>query len=1646
MNRNMILAVAMSLLVGVWGGLVLARVGGGEAPAVLDTAADGGVLRDASAPRPGLASVEGMAFTRLRIDTSAETPTACLEFSQPLSTDREVPWADFIRLEPQARFTAEASGQLLCLAGLPYDVDRDLTIRQGLPSASGDATDRDETIRLSFGDRPSFVGFAGNGVILPRTEADGLGIETVNVSRLKITVLRVSDRILPRETIEPGESVAEGSWYGWSFENAGAENGVKVYEGVIDVALGAPGAADDRRNQRITTVFPLGPALKTLETGAYVVKAEDASPSAGLGGQQTQRTAAAHRWILYTDMALQTFTGAHGMDAVVRSLQTARPMAGVSLTLVAWNNDVLARGRSDAQGRVRLARAALDGEGPQRPRYLMAYGPNGDFTVLDLDRPTLDLADERVGGRVSPGGVDAYMYTDRGVYRPGETVRVAGMLRDAAGRAIVNRPSVLVVYRPNGSEARRERLTAAVDAGAIVKNVALDRGAPRGRWRAVLEVDGQKAPAGEAFFAVEDFVPQRLRLTAEAGAAPLGANQTRPIAVNAQFLYGAPGAGLAIQGEARLQVDPNPFPAHQGFVFGDEQESFDERFLMLDDSVTDGAGQGQLLFALKDIPQTSLPLSALVVAAVVEPGGRTVRESVRLPVRLSARYLGVKPRFEGGRIDAGGSAAFEVIAVAPDGRRTSGRVAWTLVEEDWSYDWYLDDGQWRWRRTGRDIPVAAGVIDVGAQAAATIAREQLKDGAYRLVLTDEAAGARTSYRFGVGWGGPAEDGDTPDEVAVVAPTDPARAGSRVRLRIQPPYAGEAQIVVATDRVLEMRTVTVPAGGANLDLRVNEDWGAGAYVLVTVMTPRDPAALPRPRRAVGVAYVPVDMSRRTLNVSLGEGLGTVRPNARLDVPVRVAGVPNGERVRMTLAAVDEGILQLTKFESPDPTKHYFGKRALGVDLRDDYGRLLDPNLGAPAVPRQGGDGLGGEGLDTVPTKTVALWTGLVEVRGGRAVIPLDIPDFNGELRLMAVAWSEQALGAASAPVTVRDPVVAELTLPRFLAPGDEAFGTLLVDNVDGPAGTYTVSLSGRGAARINATQRFTLAPKARQIVRVPLAAGDAGLGQVSLALDGPQNLRIARSYPIQTRTPFLSVSDTQVATQAPGARFTLASEALTPFAAGEGRALVSYSAIRGVDPAAVIDVLQRYPYGCTEQLVSVAMPLLYANRFGVPAQTSPDPKLNPRLQEAITRLLDRQGPDGAFGLWRADDGAASPWLGVYVTDFLWRARQAGLVVPQQPLENAYRALRGVARLDDFSAVPYNTTVYEWRGNPDTERLLRSRSAAYALYVLARAGRADLGQLRYFHDARLREEPSPLARAQIGAALARLGDRARARSAFRMAEQALGYRNAGDWYQSPVRDLAGVLALAAEAGETELVDRLARRLEREAPAPEELMTQEQAHLLLAADALAARAGDVRVTLGDEPLVSPAAFDRAALATPAVFANAGQGQVFRTLTLSGPPRTPPPAVSDGFRIEKRLFRLDGALADADQLTQGDRVVVVLTIRPSAERTHPALVVDLLPAGLEIETVLRPSDGVDTFSGRGGAFAWVGEIGWTKVSEARDDRFVAAADMQGGRDFTVAYVARAVTPGRFVAPGAQVEDMYRPSVVGRTASGRVRVAPSGG
>lgn len=1581
--------------------------------------------------RQRLAQREGearFAYVRYAPDTSDSLPKACLVFSEPL--DPEADYSIYAPMDGEVDVAYNVNGEQLCINGLSFAASYTLTLTEGLPSEDGDELGREEEVQISFEDRPPYVGFSGSGVILPREDADGLAIETVNVDRVNVTVSRVNERALAFKSVGRGTESQQGRYSYVYGEDNPSDLSSEVWSGTMEV--------QNTKNAPVVTVFPLPDVIGTLAPGAYYIELADAVELDRYEGPP----ASAKRWVMLTDLALTAYRSASGLEVTLRSLQDGRVMPNTPVQLIARNNEVLGEASTGVDGRVSFNPELLAGTGNLSPKIVLAAGLKGDTAILDLTRAPVDLSEMNTGGRVTPGEIDAYVYTERGIYRPGETVHLTAMMRDRAGRAVSERNGTMVTYRPNGMEAFRVRFSVS-ETGALQRDIELPRSAARGMWRSVVEIDGL-GRVGAVSYSVEDFVPQRIAIELEAEDAPfLPGDDARDIEVSARFLYGAPGAALAVKSQARVEVDPNPF-GHDGFSWGPHDGSFREQIIDLPDRVTDGAGIATVRLEPGNRGQNAdIPLRLNTIVNVLEPGGRAVADSVRIPYRPKDLYLGIKPGFDG-RLGYEDEGRFEIAALNASGEGQIEDLRWKILEINYHYDWYREDGRWKWRRSRSVRTVNEGGLRT-QNGAGEITVSGLDWGAHELIIEADD-GSVASRAFNVGWGGDVSDDgvEAPDRVEVVMEEQQIVAGRPAALTILPPYDGEAQIVVATDRILSIETRQVQASGTSITLPVTDDWGEGAYVMVNVYTPRDPVVQSKPRRAVGIGYVPVNLDNRTFDIAI-EAPELIRPGRAETISVSVEGGPR-EKAFVTLAAVDEGILQLTKFSSPDPTKWYYGKKAMGVSLYDDYGRLLDPNLGLPAEVRTGGDQLGGEGLSVVPTQTVAMFSGVVEVgRGGKAEIEFDIPEFNGELRLMAVAWSANGLGAADQPLTVRREAPVDLILPRFMAPGDEAVATVSIDNVELSDGEFFASLNAAGVIDVSSAELSKTIPSgSRSDQSVRFSADGGGISDLRLNVTGPDNYSVVRNYQIQTRSAFLPVTNISRALMEEDQTYAPDVSLFDGFVPGTAQMTVSFSGLP-VDPNALYNSLARYPYGCTEQTISRALPLIYAEQLIEEGAGASQPVARDRVQAAAARVLNRQSDNGAFGLWRAGDGYASPWLGAYTTDFLYRAKEQGYEIPQAALDRAYQSLRTIAQGDAWRVYGYQTDVYESRYHDDTEKKLMQRAAPYALYVLARAGKADVSRLRYLHDRELDEIESPLAKAHLAAALSYMGDRSRAFSAFNAAEAALGYNNSGDYYQTALRDLTGILALAAETGFNDHVARIAEQLGEDTPEPDRLTTQEKAFMLLAVGSLSQEDG---LRLDVDGLGRNSDNDRRYFVSPdqvergvSFRLRRGSSPVFRTVMVTGSPAAAPSPASEKLSVSKRIRTMQGARVDLADITQGDQLVVTLTLSPRERRNNPVILADLLPAGFEIETVLRPADGNREY-GSDGAFGWIGEIDQAETAEARDDRFVAAIDVVGNAR-TLAYVVRAVTPGTFTMPGAVAEDMYRPDVFARSAATEVTIAP---
>jgi uncharacterized protein YfaS (alpha-2-macroglobulin family) len=1543
------------------------------------------------------------------IDSDSATPRACVQFSEPL-VKSGVDYTSFVTLDGAAPKALEAKASQICVEGLEHGARYKIALREGLPSSVEESLLAQVDLDIYVRDRAPTVRFTGDSFVLPGTARRGIPIVSINSDSANLKLYRIGDRNLA--------SILTNSQFltqldGYRADQIEADQGQLVWKGTI--------AIKTELNKEIVTSFPVDEALPKRDPGVYVLIADSAQASGG------EWDAKATQWFVVSDIGLSTYAGTDGLNVFARSLATAKPMAGVTLNLLARNNEILGTATTDASGRAIIPAGLMRGTAAMTPAVLTAQAADKDYVFLDMTWAGFDLSDRGVTGRTAPGAVDLLTWTERGIYRAGETVHVAALARDIAGQAIEKLPLTFVFTRPDGVEDRRMVVNDS-SLGGYAVDLDLLPTAMRGAWMVRAYTDPNQSAISEKQFLVEDFVPDRIEFDLATEAKEIMPGIPAPVTVDGRFLYGAPAAGLAMEGE--ISVKPTREKADlPGYLFGlADEEATDETRTTLDGLAgLDENGKATIDVELPELPSTTRLLEAKVVVRVREAGGRAVERNIVLPVNTSSPMIGIKPEFSGDLAE-NSNARFHVIGLDAKGKREAMTgLSWKLVQVEREYQWYRDGSSWRYEPVTRTKAVSNGTVDVTPDGATISA--PVTWGRYRLEIESASAdGPTSSVEFDAGWYVAATSTETPDGLEIAFDKDGYKIGETAKLRISPRFAGEALINIGTESVLTTINASVAKEGTVIDIPVTADFGAGAYVTATLFRPGDAQESRMPMRSIGVKWLTVDPGENKLAVTL-DVPEKMLPRQSLDIALAVKGAGANEEAYVTVAAVDVGILNLTDYKPTDPEAWYFGQRRLGVEIRDMYGRLIDGSLGATGALRTGGDGAEQPLQGNPPTeKLVAFFSGPVKLDAeGKATVSFDIPQFNGTARVMAVAWTKSGLGHAVEDVVIRDPIVVTAAMPKFLAPGDSAELRLDIANTDAPAGDYQLMLMADPSVAIAAAdtaQNLKLEDGGKTALTIPIKGGLPGSGKITVAITGADGFDISQSLDINVRPATLPMTERRMVRIDPGRTLLVDSQLIANSIMQGASISVNMTRSPAFDIPALLMTLDRYPYGCTEQTTSRALPLLYLSELNASAGLPDDGEVKKRVQEAIYRVLANQSSSGSFGLWAPSSG--DMWLDAYVTDFLTRAREQKYDVPEPALVQALDNLE--------NQLGYDTNVSE-RGN----------EMAYALYVLARNRKAAISDLRYYADTMLTQFPTELAKAHIAAALALYGDRQRSERIFADATHQQGALVNVSWarsdYGSALRDDAAILALAAESRpQSIVVPQLAKIVGKRWEESRWTSTQEQAWLVLAARALKNSDQDIRVTVNGDMKqggYQTRLSGEDLLANPVNIVNQAGDPVTAVITTVASPKDPLTAGGDGFEITRSYYTMDGEEANVSEATQNERYVVVLNVKQSNDWATRMMVTDLLPAGFEID-----NPGLVNSASLGN-FDWLPETTAAHL-EFRYDRFMAALDHAPGdaTDVTLAYVVRAVNPGTYDHPAAFVEDMYRPQLSARTATGKMSVA----
>jgi len=1523
-------------------------------------------------------------------------------------------------------------------------------VQPGIVAASGATLGAEARYSVTTNAISPAYYFASKGVVLPAKQNGGLPVVTVNVPEVDIQFLRVKPAQLARfldRMVKPPRNAHRS-------EDDEAENDerVRVLTGAVDnyqldelrkftdsIYLGRF-LTEQKANKRSVTYIPVEDIKELKEPGIYVAIMSE--PGRFRYDYQTT-------YFYVSDLGLHTRLFEKTADAYVSSLTDARAVQGVEIQWLDEQGKVLARGATDADGRAAFA------ERPQNARLLLAR-KGEQVSMIALREPALDLSEHDVLG-MPYKAARLFAYTGRNLYRPGETFEVSVMARNPDGRPVPSQPIQAVLKRPDGKV--QFTATWAPDksfGGYYQRRIELPADAATGFWSLELRTDpADKLPGTVMRFGVEEFLPERMKLDLKTAAPLLKAGETYAIDASGAYLYGAPADGNRLLGVVLYERNRNPLAAKlPGFEFGDADEDSDRTRKELQESALDAKGNAKVDVDMEPVAGRDSPFLVRTTISLLESGGRPVVRSLERIHWPAATLVGIRPLF-GDYARENSSVEFEVVRADAEGNlKAALGLPVRLYREDRHYYWRFEDQRgWHSGYTETDELVESTAITAPAGGRGVL-KLPVKYGRYRIEIIDPDTKLVTRYRFYAGWSARADEanGIRPDRVAVKLDKAGYVEGDTAQVMITPPHGGDLLLTVEGDRTLWVKRASISQSGSTIAVPIDKAWlRHDLYVTATVLRPGNEGDRVTPARALGVAHVPLARAERKLAVAI-EATAKTKPEMPLKVKIKAPAI-KGQPAVVTLYAVDAGILNITNYKTPDPHAFYFAKLRYGADLHDVYGRVIEKMPGSRGRLKFGGDNTP-KPTRSLPKKVklVDLFSGPVALdANGEAEVTLPLPDFNGSLRLMAVVAAADRFGSQEAEVVVAAPLVAELLTPRFLTIGDSATIALDLHNLSGTEQALSVAVIANDGLRAGDAQRqVTLKDQQKTTLRFPIEAGSAfGLAEVRVKVDSPA-IKLERQFGLEVvaATPRQQTLKRYVVE--PGETVDVRDAELSGFMRPTVLSHLALSDQPPIDVRSAVRGLLTYPYGCGEQTTSTAYPHLFideaaAKRFGLKPFTR-EQRVE-MIDKAIGRLSALQAPNGGYSLW----GQVSDyeyWLSAYIGQFLLDAREQGFGVPEamqrKTTDFLLRGLQeGVSGLPilrpDQKPARNDNAIWSDRRYAGSGRFA---VLAYGGYVLARESKAPLATLRQLHESRGHAH-SGLSLVQLGVALRLMGDETRGDQAI--AEGLRKPRESGWWgdYGSVLRDAALSYALLAKhksnaTGREILVSLVAGELSR----PDQyLSTQDKLAVYLigrefdkpeAQASWSARIGTTEVMSTGTHYQSIAAGE---LASGVKITNTHKQKLYLELSVAGNPAKMPVAAGNDFDLKRSLHAADGSPLPNRNLRVGEAVIVQLVVKAKT-RIANGLVVDRIPAGLEIENM-------NLVQGEGTAALKIDNV---EVAEAmrnpriqhvefRDDRFVAAVKLEG--ETRLYYRARVVTPGKFVVPPVYVEDMYRPQLFGIAGGG---------
>lgn len=1482
----------------------------------------------------------------------------------------------------------------------------EMVINKNIQSIFGKSLSDDYEHKIVFGNvKPSIQFSESKATYLTSKGKQHVGIRIVQLEKVKVEVIKIYQNNLIHFLRDAAGLYDYGGQVG-SYYSQYNEFGDLIYDKEVPTE-----SLSESGDLRLLDLQQLTSFDRKPFQGVYLVRV--ASPE--------QRWTSDSRLVCVSDIGFIAKESDDEIVVFLNSILTGAPVSDAVVSFISKNNQEVFAAKTDAEGIARFSE--MSKKAPDFDVQMITASKGGEFSYMHFRQNRVQHDSDEIDGiRSSKNGYQAFIYGPRNLYRPGETMAFKTIVQDFRWKPVADMLIKFKIKLPNGKTflTRKGELNTN---GTFETEIKLPDNAVTGSYTAEVYTSNDKL-LGAYNVNVEEFIPDRIKVTSQVSSERIRSGETFRLSGTAVNLFGPPAAGRDYEVEFSLN-NTNFHPAPKDPTYGDFDFALQGNSggvrgsTLFREGKTDA--QGQFMEEITAPPAENVGvLRGTAYTTVFDETGRPVSDQANFQVFTQEVFIGLKP-LETYWLSTQQPINFPIAALDKDGKAASTEARIVVEREEWQSVLEKDySGNYRYVSKRKTLTEEETTLNLSGRGQFTFVPERSGRHIVKVSLPNaKPYVAMRFYAYGYGATASSFQVDKEGQVKMVLDKDEYKVGDKAKVLFKTPFSGRMLVTIERDKLIQHRYLEVQEKSAAMEFDITEEHLPNVYVTATLLKPIRDTDLPL-TVAHGVKQIKTTSEDYEISIELDAPKSS---RSRREQTVKIKTVPNAE---LTIAAVDEGILQIKRYETPDPFAYFFQPRALQVSSCDVYPRLF-PELSI----RKDSYGAGGYDLSgrTNPMtnkriKPVSFWSKTIRTDGsGRAEYTFEIPEFSGDIRIMALAVRGSQTGSAATNMKVADPLVVSAGVPRFLSPGDEAEIPVTLSNTTDKTAEASVrlSLSGQLSAA-ETSQSVSIPPNAERRVTFRVDAEKTiGTGTLKFEVDAlGETFPSTTELTIRPSTSLLKESSSGMVEGGSSREVSFANDFIPKSV--EARLIVSKSPM--VEFADDLNHLVRYPYGCVEQTVSAAFPQLYLADLTQTLGKTLDESQNPdeNVRAAIAKLQTMQRYDGGLNYWQGGT-YASWWGSVYAANFLMEAQKAGFEVSEEFMENLYNYLSQQVRRKSTNDYYY----YDASGKRVVKKIA-PKSVFYSLYVLAMAGKKDVATMNYY-----KANPNLLAldsRYLLAATYKLLGDTQSFNELLpRSFEGEKSVNALGGSFYSYLRDLAISLNMLIETDPNNpQIGTLSRQLSEQMKAARYLNTQERAFGLLALGKVSRQANQstitAKLTMNGNTLGNfdgkTLVLNRAELSNQRVtIQTSGQGRLYYFQEIEGLSATGDYVEEDkSLKVRKAFFDRNGNPLTSLEFAQNDLIVVRLMLQTTdnLDKVENVVVTDMLPAGFEIENPrLTRSSGLN----------WIKNAAEPEHYDFRDDRvnlFTTATRKAQAYYYTV----RAVSPGRFRMGPVSADAMY--------------------